>query len=135
MALAVTERRQQRERETVRAAPAKDRYRWWGPLAVAVFAGVLRLWNLGYPHAFVFDETYYPKDAWALWHTGYETAWPDNANQLILGDPQVIPTGKAAAFIAHPRSASGSSAWAPTSGACTPSAGGSPSPCSARSAC
>ncbi|MFC8716984.1 dolichyl-phosphate-mannose--protein mannosyltransferase [Kitasatospora sp. NPDC057198] len=102
MALAVVEQRQQRERETVRAAPAKDRYRWWGPLAVAVFAGVLRLWNLGYPHAFVFDETYYPKDAWSLWHAGYETSWPDNANQLILGDPQVIPMGRAAAFIAHP---------------------------------
>ncbi|BAJ28248.1 putative O-mannosyltransferase [Kitasatospora setae KM-6054] len=101
MALAVAERRRQ-DREVVPPAPAKDRYRWWGPLAVALFAGVLRLWNLGYPHAFVFDETYYPKDAWSLWEQGYESAWPDNANQLILGDPQVIPLSHAAAFIAHP---------------------------------
>ncbi|MGW4816910.1 dolichyl-phosphate-mannose--protein mannosyltransferase [Kitasatospora cineracea] len=100
MALAVMERRQQEE--AVPAAPAKDRYRWWGPLAVAVFAGVLRLWNLKSPHAFVFDETYYPKDAWALWHNGYESVWPDNANQLILGNPQIVPLSGAGTFIAHP---------------------------------
>ncbi|MEU5386255.1 dolichyl-phosphate-mannose--protein mannosyltransferase [Kitasatospora cineracea] len=100
MALAVMERRQQEE--AVPAAPAKDRYRWWGPLAVAVFAGVLRLWNLKSPHAFVFDETYYPKDAWALWHNGYESVWPDNANQLILGNPQIVPLSGTGTFIAHP---------------------------------
>jgi dolichyl-phosphate-mannose-protein mannosyltransferase len=32
---------------------------WGGPAIVTLVAAVLRLWNLGHPHAFVFDETYY----------------------------------------------------------------------------
>ena len=40
------------------------RWTWLAPALVTVLAGVLRLWNLGHPHAFVFDETYYVKDAW-----------------------------------------------------------------------
>ncbi|MFJ5232267.1 dolichyl-phosphate-mannose--protein mannosyltransferase [Kitasatospora sp. NPDC088391] len=100
MALAVLERRGLR---AGRAAPAAaDRFGWWGPLAVAAFAGLLRLWDLPHPNAFVFDETYYPKDAWSLWQQGYEAVWPDNANQLILGVPQVVPLGQAPAFVAHP---------------------------------
>ncbi|WP_083977146.1 dolichyl-phosphate-mannose--protein mannosyltransferase [Kitasatospora azatica] len=75
---------------------------WLGPIAVALFAGVLRFWNLGYPNAFVFDETYYPKDAWSLLHQGYEGTWPTNANEQILAVPQVIPLGDSPAFIAHP---------------------------------
>ncbi|KDN85776.1 dolichyl-phosphate-mannose--protein mannosyltransferase [Kitasatospora cheerisanensis] len=97
MALAVEERR-----ETVAAGAARDRFRWWGPVGVAVFAGVLRLWDLPYPNAFVFDETYYPKDAWSLLQQGYEAVWPDNANELILGVPQVIPLSQEGAFVAHP---------------------------------
>ncbi|WP_082120089.1 dolichyl-phosphate-mannose--protein mannosyltransferase [Saccharothrix sp. ST-888] len=75
---------------------------WLGPVAVALFAGLLRFWNLGYPNAFVFDETYYPKDAWSLLHQGYEGVWPDNANFEILGVPQHIPLTSAPEFIAHP---------------------------------
>ncbi|WP_404869596.1 dolichyl-phosphate-mannose--protein mannosyltransferase [Kitasatospora griseola] len=97
MALAVESRQ-----AVVGVAVRRDRFRWWGPLGVAVFAGVLRLWDLPYPNAFVFDETYYPKDAWSLLQQGYEGVWPDNANQLILGVPQVIPLSGAPAFVAHP---------------------------------
>ncbi|GAB2716859.1 dolichyl-phosphate-mannose--protein mannosyltransferase [Kitasatospora kifunensis] len=75
---------------------------WLGPIAVALFAGVLRLWNLGSPNAFVFDETYYPKDAWSLFQQGYEGVWPASANDQILAHPQVIPLTSAPAFIAHP---------------------------------
>ncbi|MFC8449408.1 dolichyl-phosphate-mannose--protein mannosyltransferase [Kitasatospora sp. NPDC057223] len=75
---------------------------WLGPLAVALFAGVLRFWNLGYPHAFVFDETYYPKDAWSLLKLGYEGSWPDSANADILGTPQTVPLTPNPEFIAHP---------------------------------
>ncbi|HLU71209.1 MAG TPA: phospholipid carrier-dependent glycosyltransferase, partial [Nonomuraea sp.] len=39
---------------------------WLGPIAVAIFGGVLRFTDLGRPHAVVFDETYYVKDAYAL---------------------------------------------------------------------
>jgi dolichyl-phosphate-mannose--protein O-mannosyl transferase len=75
---------------------------WLGPIAVAVFAGLLRFWNLGYPNAFVFDETYYPKDAWSLLQQGYEGSWPDTANNQILGVPQIIPLTRASEFVAHP---------------------------------
>ncbi|MEU4541703.1 phospholipid carrier-dependent glycosyltransferase, partial [Streptosporangium sp. NPDC023825] len=47
---------------------------WLGPILVAAFGGVLRLVGLGRPHAVVFDETYYAKDAWTLIHYGVERA-------------------------------------------------------------
>ncbi|MFF7631967.1 dolichyl-phosphate-mannose--protein mannosyltransferase [Kitasatospora sp. NPDC008050] len=89
--------------ELRRRTPWLSRYAGWlGPIAVALFAGVLRLWNLGSPNAFVFDETYYPKDAWSLLQQGYEGVWPANANDQILAHPPVIPLTSAPAFIAHP---------------------------------
>ncbi|MFD9594707.1 dolichyl-phosphate-mannose--protein mannosyltransferase [Kitasatospora sp. NPDC059973] len=81
---------------------AAERAGWLGPIGVALFAGLLRFWNLGYPNAFVFDETYYPKDAWSLLRQGYEGTWPDSANADILGVPQRIPLTSAPEFIAHP---------------------------------
>ncbi|MER5864349.1 phospholipid carrier-dependent glycosyltransferase [Kitasatospora sp. NPDC002040] len=75
---------------------------WLGPLAVAVFAGLLRFWHLGSPNAFVFDETYYPKDAWSLLRQGYEGVWPDGANEQVLAVPQVVPLTPAPEFVAHP---------------------------------
>jgi len=76
---------------------------WVGPVAIALFAGVLRFTALGHPHDFVFDETYYPKDAWSLLQQSYEGTWPDNANAKILATPQQIPLSPAAEFIAHPQ--------------------------------
>src|ERR1700759_2999913 len=38
---------------------------WLGTVAVTLLAAFLRLWHLGSPRAFEFDETYYAKDAWA----------------------------------------------------------------------
>ncbi|KUN24498.1 hypothetical protein AQJ23_20430 [Streptomyces antibioticus] len=77
---------------------------WAGPLLVATLAGVLRFWHLGDPHALVFDETYYAKDAWSLLHLGYEGTWPDRkiADPQILADPQVIPLSDPGVFVAHP---------------------------------
>ncbi|GAA0701481.1 phospholipid carrier-dependent glycosyltransferase [Kitasatospora atroaurantiaca] len=75
---------------------------WLGPIAVAVFAGLLRFWDLDHPNAFVFDETYYPKDAWSLLRQGYEGVWPDSANSEILAVPQSVPLTPAPEFIAHP---------------------------------
>ncbi len=54
-----------------------DRFGIWAILAVGAFA---RLWDLGYPHKLVFDETYYVKDAWTLSAAGHELAWPNNPN-------------------------------------------------------
>ncbi|MFE9334086.1 dolichyl-phosphate-mannose--protein mannosyltransferase [Streptomyces sp. NPDC006925] len=75
---------------------------WGGPLLVALLAGALRFWQLGSPHAVIFDETYYAKDAWSLIHLGYEGTWPDNANERILGDPQRIPLSPEGSYVVHP---------------------------------
>ncbi|MBG6239232.1 dolichyl-phosphate-mannose--protein O-mannosyl transferase [Mycetocola sp. CAN_C7] len=78
---------------------------WGAPILVTLFAGILRVWNLGHPHALVFDETFYVKDAWTLWSNGYESAWPENADAAFnggdtdgfLSDPSYVvhpPLGK-----------------------------------------
>ncbi|MFI6508714.1 dolichyl-phosphate-mannose--protein mannosyltransferase [Streptosporangium sp. NPDC050855] len=54
--------------------PENTLWGWLGPLLVAALGGVLRFTGLGRPHAVVFDETYYVKDAWALIHHGVERA-------------------------------------------------------------
>lgn len=79
-----------------------DRFGVWMIIALAAF---LRLWQLGYPSKLVFDETYYVKDAWTLWNTGSEKAWPAEANAAFeagsvngyLTDPSFVvhpPLGK-----------------------------------------
>ncbi|WP_443050618.1 dolichyl-phosphate-mannose--protein mannosyltransferase [Streptomyces sp. NBC_00286] len=77
---------------------------WGGPLLVALLAGLSRFWRLGSPHDFVFDETYYAKDAWSLLRLGYEGTWPDRkiADPQVLADPQVIALSDTGAFLAHP---------------------------------
>jgi len=57
---------------------------WLATLAVTLVAGFMRFWHLGTPHAFLFDETYYAKDAWSLWHHGYVTNYVKDANDKIL---------------------------------------------------
>jgi dolichyl-phosphate-mannose-protein mannosyltransferase len=57
---------------------------WLATAAVTLLAGFLRLRTLGRPHAFQFDETYYAKDAWSLWHHGYVTNYVPDANKRIL---------------------------------------------------
>ena len=57
---------------------------WIATLAVTLLAAFLRLWELGKPRSFLFDETYYAKDAWSLVHNGYSRAYVEKANQQIL---------------------------------------------------
>lgn len=74
---------------------------WVGPLLVTMLAGLLRFWQLGRPHQLVFDETYYVKQAYTLWQTGYENQWPKEADkQFTAGDPDVYLT--AADRTVHP---------------------------------
>lgn len=82
--------------------PARARLWWWGgPLLVTLLALVLRVWNLGHPHALVFDETYYVKDAFSLFHLGFEAKWPDDANALFeAGDTGIFLNQ--AAYVVHP---------------------------------
>lgn len=62
-------------------APPRARLTGWlWPLAVTLLAGVLRFANLGRPHALVFDETYYVKQAWTLLAVGYDARWPEDPN-------------------------------------------------------
>ncbi|MEV6107756.1 phospholipid carrier-dependent glycosyltransferase [Streptomyces sp. NPDC051940] len=75
---------------------------WAGPLLVALFAGLIRFWRLGSPHAVIFDETYYAKDGWALLQQGYEGVWPNDANARILADPQTIPLSSDPSYVVHP---------------------------------
>ena len=72
---------------------------WTASLAIALLALFLRLWRLGSPREFEFDETYYAKDAWSLLHHGYVQSYTEDANEQILagrttdswtGDPSMI---------------------------------------------
>ncbi len=71
-----------------RLAPAvlhEDRLVGWAvTIALTLLAAFLRLVHLGRPHAFLFDETYYAKDAWSLVHHGFVTNYVDGANDKIL---------------------------------------------------
>jgi dolichyl-phosphate-mannose-protein mannosyltransferase len=57
---------------------------WIGTAAVTLLAAFLRMWHLGDPRAFAFDETYYAKDAWSLIHFGYAQNYVQGANDEIL---------------------------------------------------
>ncbi|MFD0338174.1 dolichyl-phosphate-mannose--protein mannosyltransferase [Streptomyces sp. NPDC127117] len=75
---------------------------WGGPLLVALVAGLLRFWNLGSPHALIFDETYYAKDSWALINQGYEGDWPKDIDKLILQDPSKVDIPVDPGYVVHP---------------------------------
>ncbi|MDT0203759.1 phospholipid carrier-dependent glycosyltransferase [Nocardioides sp. AE5] len=58
---------------------------WGAALAVGALAFFLRVWKLGRPHEFSFDETYYAKDAWSLLQHGYVVRYVEDANDKIIG--------------------------------------------------
>ena len=74
---------------------------WLAAAVLTVIAFATRLPGLAYPNKLVFDETYYPKDAYTLLKFGYEKAWPDDANaEIIAGNVDVYNDN--AAFVVHP---------------------------------
>jgi dolichyl-phosphate-mannose-protein mannosyltransferase len=74
---------------------------WGGPILVTLLAAVLRFWNLGHPQALIFDETYYVKDAWTLLQNGYESSWPEGADEdFARGDTGIYQD--APAYVVHP---------------------------------
>ncbi|MCR2791556.1 phospholipid carrier-dependent glycosyltransferase [Microbacterium sp. zg.Y625] len=74
---------------------------WIVPLVITAVAGILRLWNLGHPHAIVFDETYYVKDAWSQWNLGYAATWPEEADAAFAaGDTDAYTD--IGSFVVHP---------------------------------
>lgn len=76
-------------------------WRWLGPTLVTLLAAALRFPGAGHPHTLVFDETYYVKDAWSLWHLGYEGTWPMGSDpRFVAGHVNVFTHD--GEFVAHP---------------------------------
>ena len=62
----------ERARGTLAGVRLSDRViGWLAPIAVTLLAFALRMYHLGTPKRFAFDETYYAKDAWSLLNNGY----------------------------------------------------------------
>ncbi|MET1020042.1 MAG: phospholipid carrier-dependent glycosyltransferase [Microterricola sp.] len=74
---------------------------WGGPIAVTLLAAVLRLWALANPHSLVFDETFYVKDAYTLLNNGYESTWPEGADESFNSGDTDIFTSEGS-FVVHP---------------------------------
>jgi len=86
-----------------RRIPPRHRAAWrYGAWAlILVVAAVSRLWNIGSPHALVFDETFYVKDAWTLVHLGYESTWPAEADAAFTaGETDIYSSSPS--FVVHP---------------------------------
>jgi dolichyl-phosphate-mannose-protein mannosyltransferase len=64
--------------------PGDRMWGWIGSLLVTAFGTFLRFNRLSVPHALIFDETYYAKDAFSILHFGVEHNLVSNANSLIL---------------------------------------------------
>jgi dolichyl-phosphate-mannose-protein mannosyltransferase len=90
-------------RRMVPAVRHEDRFTGWlVTIAITLLAGFLRLVHLGRPHAFLFDETYYAKDAWSLIQHGYVTGYVSDANDKILaGHPNGLYTDSPS-MVVHP---------------------------------
>lgn len=83
------------------ATPRARRDGWLWALAVTLLGGLLRFWDLARPHALVFDETYYVKQAFSLLARGYEAAWGDDPNAAFeAGDTSSLGTDPE--YVVHP---------------------------------
>ena len=76
--------------------PTDRLWGWLGPGLIALVGGVLRFWNLDRPHALVFDETYYVKQAYSLLRFGVEMRVLDSLKKpddaFVGGNPNVFST-------------------------------------------
>ena len=79
----------------------RDPRGWYTSAALAILAAALRLPGLGWPKTFVFDETYYAKDAYSLLQFGNERAFTSDANAQILAGNLDVFTG-APEYVVHP---------------------------------
>ncbi|GCD91515.1 phospholipid carrier-dependent glycosyltransferase [Nocardioides sp. LS1] len=75
---------------------------WASAIAVMLFSFFLRVWHLGSPHEFEFDETYYAKDAWSLAHFGYVRDYQPDANAQILDGHTMDQWKDGPSMIVHP---------------------------------
>ena len=71
------------------------------PIALIALALAVRLVNLDQFETLVFDETYYVKDAYAIYQAGHELEWSDTANEHFeRGDPRGMSDKPS--FVVHP---------------------------------
>lgn len=75
---------------------------WSAAIGVTVLAFLMRLWNLGNPKEFAFDETYYAKDAWSMINYGHAQDYVDSANDLILNGTTDGLWKETASMAVHP---------------------------------
>lgn len=76
---------------------------WLATLSVTALAFFLRVWKLGTPREFEFDETYYAKDAWSMLNHGYAGKYVEEANdQILAGNTQHVWDGHDPSMIVHP---------------------------------
>ncbi len=59
---------------------------WLAPIGITLLALGLRLWHLGSPKVFEFDETYYAKDAWSMLHNGYVRDYVEKVGGVEVND-------------------------------------------------
>jgi dolichyl-phosphate-mannose-protein mannosyltransferase len=88
--------------------PTDRLWGWLGPGLVALVGGVLRFWNLDRPHALVFDETYYVKQAYSMLRYGVEmrvsgvfTDGEAADRAFVAGQPDVFSSTDGD-FVVHP---------------------------------
>jgi len=73
------------ERVRRRAAALEDRRAGWlAAVAVTLLAFGMRVWDLGTPRRFAFDETYYAKDAWSMANHGFVRNYLDKVGDLKI---------------------------------------------------
>jgi dolichyl-phosphate-mannose-protein mannosyltransferase len=75
---------------------------WSAALGLTVLAFFLRVWKLGTPREFEFDETYYAKDAWSMLNHGYVREYVGGADDLILKGTTTGIWKDSASMIVHP---------------------------------
>ena len=75
---------------------------WIVTVIVTVLAAITRFVGLSHPRGLMFDEIYYVKEGYALWHVGYEAEWKEGADSLFAtGDVAHALTTKPE-YVVHP---------------------------------
>ena len=76
------------------------RWHWIVPLLVTALAAVVRFTALSHPDQLIFDETYYPKDAYSLLESGYERRWAEDVDDAFArGEARPLEDP---AYVVHP---------------------------------
>lgn len=89
-------------RALLRANDSDPVLAWVGTAAITLLSAFLRLYRLGRPASFEFDETYYAKDAWSLLHFGYAQNYVTDANaRILVGHATGVWTGRPE-MVVHP---------------------------------